>query len=93
MKYKPLDRNTAGPTDKWWLYVMYNGYDENGFDTGTELEHVGDKITASRTISPFKTQAETLNRAVILAEYDENKLVNMAIETKDIYSPGVYSYN
>ena len=93
IKYKPLDMYSAGSEAKWWIYVMRNGYDENGVDTGTEFSVTDDKITASRMIEPFKEAQPPVEKTLILAEYDGNKLVDIAIQTRNICKPGIYGYS
>ena len=93
VKYAPLDIYTAGPTNKWWIYVMYNGYDDAGMDSGTELDVEDGKITASRTIETFQNEASPVSKTVILAEYDGKRLLNMTSQTQNIYKLGTYKYS
>ena len=91
IKYVPL--NIAGPTDKWWQCVMYNGYDESGIDTGIEFKTENGRITASRTVEPFKTGSASVNKTIIFAEYDGDRLVEMVTQAKNIYEPDIYDYS
>lgn len=93
IRFKPLDISTAASKNKWWLQVLYNGYDESGRDTGIKFEIADGKIIASRTIETFKTELTPLSKTIIFAEYDGNKLVKMATQTKNIYAIDTYGYS
>lgn len=89
IKYKPLDIYTVCPENKWWINVCHNGY----VDTGTTFEIVNGKITASRTIVTFEAESTPLSKTIIFAEYDGNKLIEMAKQTKTIKEIGTYDYS